>query len=1242
MPDMQSQIDGLSSTKRQLLEALAQRHRAQRDAPAPAVGGAPGQTRPVSYGQRRLWFLNRLEPGSPLYNLPAAIRLEGPLDARALRAALREVVRRHEILRTAFHDEDGEPVQIAVARPTLPCSTVDLRPLRPRHADHALARVLATEPRRPFALDAPPLLRVTLIRLGADHHVLLITMHHIVSDGWSVGVLIREAVTLYSAYVAGRPSPLPDLPLQYADFAAWQRERLRGERLRPQLEHFTAELGGAGAPLDLPTDRPRLAARDRLGATVRFSLPAKLVERLRAFARSHDATLFMTLLAAFETLLHRYTGRTDFNVGVPIAGRHTPGVGALLGFFVNFLVLRSDVGGAPSFAELLARVRRRTLEAYRNQDVPFEVLVRELKPAREPDGMPFFNVIFDLNNTPSESLQLPGLRATPLDVDTGTTHADWVVNLFDDGRDVTGRFTYRADLFDEASIRRTIERFLVLLDGAAAEPDRPITRLPLLPPDERDRLMRWGSRQRAFDPRACVHERFEAAARRAPDRIAVSCEDRHLSYAELDRRANQLARELAVLGAGPGRLVGILLERSIETVVAILGVLKSGAGYVPMDPAYPADRLRFMLDDAGVCILLTQSAGKGAEPVTAEKSPATNRSAEKASAEESPAEGFTRMGRAETGTDPVSAEKGPDPFSASVLRLDRDWPRIGRHDGRRPGVDVHPDALAYVIYTSGSTGTPKGVGVTHRNVARLFDAAGELFDFGPDDTWTLFHSIAFDFSVWEIWGALGHGGRLLVVPFLTSRSPQRFLDLLGREQVSVLNQTPSAFRQLVLADDERGGTDATALRYVVFGGEALDVGALEPWLRRRGDERPRLVNMYGITETTVHVTYRRITSPDLDRPATSRIGRPLPDLELRILDPEGQPAPIGIPGEIHVGGDGVARGYHGRPALTAERFVPAPPEDSAARGERLYRSGDGARYLPDGDIEYLGRLDGQVKIRGFRIETGEIEAALEAAPTVREALVVAGRDAAGEQRLVAYVVAAPGARPDAAQLRRRLRERLPEHMVPAAFVALERIPMTPNGKIDRNALPEPERADAAPAGADEDTAAPATATEQRLAAIWEETLGRRRIGLHDDFFDLGGHSLLATRVVSRVRRVFDVEFPLGSLFRRPTIAQMAAEIDALVPEQRATEPPLAATGRTGRIPLAFPQQRLWFLEQLEPGNPAYVIPAAVRLRGRLRPLALFRAFDDVLRRHDALRTAFPAVGGRPEQRVHGFTPARVP
>ncbi|HEY7492545.1 MAG TPA: amino acid adenylation domain-containing protein, partial [Candidatus Tectomicrobia bacterium] len=1022
---------------------------------------------PLSFAQQRLWFLDQLEPGSAFYNIFAPVQLKGFLDLPALAQTFTEVMRRHEILRTHFPTVEGRPIQVIAPATAMRLPVVDLQALPGRERQTAAQRVATEEAQRPFDLANGPVVRVLVLHLEAEEYLVLVTMHHIVSDGWSAGVLLHEVAALYDAFATGQPSPLAELPLQYADFAAWQRQWLQDDVLERQLAYWKHQLGPPLPMLQLPMDRPRPAVQRFRGARQALHLSPQLSESLRALSRQEGVTLFMTLLAAFKTLLCRYTGQDDILVGSPIANRTRAEIEGLVGFFVNTLVLRTDLSGNPSFRELMGRVREVALEAATHQDLPFEKLVDELQPTRDLSRTPLFQVVFVLANVPRRALALSGLTLRPLEVEGGTAKFDLTLYMTDTKQGLAGRVEYNTDLFDDATISRMLGHFQTLLEGLVENPDRRLADLPLLTDDERHQLLHVLNKAERVSRRGlCLQQWFEAQVEHTPNHVAIVFEGEPLTYRELNARANQLAHYLRTLGVKPDVLVGMYMERSLEMVIGILGILKAGGAYVPMDPAYPRERLAFMLEETQTPVLLTQQ----------------------------------------------SLRAGLPEHTAHVICLDTQWDTMASERADNPLVEITPDALAYVIYTSGSTGQPKGVLVTHYQVVRLFEATHAWYQFDASDVWTLFHSYAFDFSVWELWGALLYGGRLVIVPYWVSRSPDAFYELLGREQVTVLNQTPSAFRQLIQAEEQAESRQQLALRLVIFGGEALELQSLRPWIARHGDQRPQLVNMYGITETTVHVTYRPITAADVSQAAGSVIGRALPDLHIYIFDQHWQPVPIGIPGEMYIGGAGVARGYLHRPELTAERFLPDPwSNDPAAR---LYKTGDLARYLPGGDIEYLGRIDQQVKIRGFRIELGEIEIALAQHAAVREVVVLAREDTPQDKRLVAYVVVEDPA-PAVTALRDFLKGTLPDYMIPAAFVMLDALPLTANGKLDRQALPAPDTSRPA---LTETWVAPTTPTEATLASIWAAVLGLERVGVKDNFFTLGGDSILSIQIIARAHQ----------------------------------------------------------------------------------------------------------------------------
>ncbi|MGW1658030.1 amino acid adenylation domain-containing protein, partial [Streptomyces atratus] len=1143
---------------------------AGRARPAPGRRERP-EAIPLSFAQRRLWFLHRMEGPSATYNIPLALRLSGDLDQRALEAALADVVERHESLRTAFPVVDGAPCQrvmdLEAARPRLRVTEVGEGDLPDR---------LVAAARHGFELSEGPPLHAELFQLGTDEHVLLLVVHHIAGDGWSMGPLSRDLATAYAARSEGAKPEWSPLPVQYADYALWQRELL-GEGADPdsllsgQLVYWRKQLADLPEQVELPFDRPRPTAMSHRGAHLPVRIDAELHQGLRALARDGGASLFMVLQAGLAALLGKLGAGTDVPIGTPIAGRTDEAVDDLVGFFVNTLVLRTDLSGDPSFTELLGRVRADALAAYAHQDVPFEHLVEALNPTRSLAHHPLFQTMLALQNAPLGTFDLPRLRVEADLVHTGTAKCDLTFMLAEqpDEDGLSGLVEYSTDLFDAATVKGIVDRWLRLLRAVVAAPGRPIGQVDVLSADELRALLPAVVDRSGELPESGITTLFEQQVRENPAAVAVVSGEVTLTYGELNARANQLAHALIARGVGPEQLVALALPRSAELVVAVLAVLKAGAAYVPVDPQYPAARIAYLLQDARPSLLVT-TGGIGELP----------------------------------GADPVE-------------RLLLDAADLDGLPDTDPEIPLDPGHPAYVIYTSGSTGNPKGVVVPHRNVVRLFGTTQELFDFSAKDVWTLFHSYAFDFSVWELWGPLLYGGRLVVVDHETSRSPHRFLELLARERVTVLNQTPSAFYQLMQADEEAPETGRSlALRTVVFGGEALEHTRLTSWYERHPDDAPLLVNMYGITETTVHVTYAA-----LDRSgAAGQVGAAIADLRTYVLDAHLRPMPPGVPGELYVAGAGLARGYLNRPGLTAGRFVADP---FGPAGARMYRSGDVVRRCADGSLRFVGRADDQVKVRGFRIELGEIEAALAAHPGVTQATILARQDRADDTRLVAYLVAAPGAAPRSAELREHLRERLPEYMVPAAFVTLESLPLTANGKLDRRALPAP---DLAPTNTGR---APRTPQEQILCELFAEVLGVAEAGVEDSFFDLGGHSLLATRLTARVRATLGVELELRTLFETPTPAGVASALAGA----RQAQPALVPHPRPERIPLSFAQRRLWFLHQLEGADANYHISLAWRLSGNLDRRALAAALADVAARHESLRTVFPAVDGVPYQQV---------
>ena len=1084
-------VGSLSPQERKALAVLLKQQGVNLFEIAPVFKRQDGEPLRLSYAQERQWFLWQLEPESAAYHIPSVLRLRGRLDLDALQRSFDSLVARHETLRTRFRLDGDEARQEIAASMALPLDIVALGPLE----EGALARQVETTIARPFDLERGPLLRVSLLRLAEDDHVLVLVQHHIVSDGWSMQVMVEELVQLYAAYSRGLEVALPALPIQYADYALWQRSWMEAGEKERQLAYWTGLLGGEQPVLELPFDRPRPARQSHRGAQLGFELPRELVEAVRALAQREGASSFMLLLASFQALLYRYSGQADIRVGVPIANRNRVETERLIGFFVNTQVLKADLDGRMGFDELLAQARQRALEAQAHQDLPFEQLVEALQPERSLSHNPLFQVLFNYQSEArgnGQAFRFDELQMESVQFDSRTAQFDLTLDLTDEEQRFCAVFDYATDLFDASTVERLAGHWRNLLRGIVANPRQRLGELPLLDaPERRQTLSEWNPAQRECAVQGTLQQRFEEQARQRPQAVALILDEQRLSYGELNARANRLAHCLIARGVGADVPVGLALERSLDMLVGLLAILKAGGAYLPLDPAAPEERLAHILDDSGVRLLLTQ--GHLLEHL---------------------------------------------PRQAGVEVLAIDGLVLDGYAESDPLPTLSADNLAYVIYTSGSTGKPKGTLLTHRNALRLFSATEAWFGFDERDVWTLFHSYAFDFSVWEIFGALLYGGRLVIVPQWVSRSPEDFYRLLCREGVTVLNQTPSAFKQLMaVACSADMATQQPALRYVIFGGEALDLQSLRPWFQRFGDRQPQLVNMYGITETTVHVTYRPVSEADLKGGLVSPIGGTIPDLSWYILDRDLNPVPRGAVGELYIGRAGLARGYLRRPGLSATRFVPNPFPGGA--GERLYRTGDLARFQADGNIEYIGRIDHQVKVRGFRIELGEIEAALAGLAGVRDAVVLA-HDGVGGTQLVGYVVA--DSAEDAERLRESLREslkrHLPDYMVPAHLMLLERMPLTVNGKLDRQALPQPDASLSQQA-----YRAPGSELEQRIAAIWAEILGVERVGLDDNFFELGGHSLLLLMLKERIGDTCQATLSISQLMTHASVAEQAACIE---------------------------------------------------------------------------------------------------
>jgi amino acid adenylation domain-containing protein len=1050
---------------------------------------APREGRlPLSFAQLRLWLLDRLEPGATVYNTPYALRLKGALDVSALRRTLDEIVRRHEVLRTSFATLDGEPVQVIGPALPLDVPLLDLSELDEEGRSDEVRRLFHEQAGTPFDLRRAPLLRAALMRLGAEEHVLVFVVHHIAFDAWSIDVLVREVMALYESFRGGRPSPLAELPAQYADFAAWQRGWLQGEALRAQTDYWKRQLGGMPA-LELPTDRPRPRRQTYNGGRLLFGLPPELTSALYDLSRRENVTLYMTLLAAFQTLLHRHTGQTDFGIGTPLANRNRAEVEGLIGFFLNTIVVRCDLSGDPTFRELLARVRETALGAYAHQELPFEKLVEELQPERDLSRNPLFQVMFILRRVSESALTLPGVTIEPLALDTGVARFDLetYVNESEGGLDLL--FVYNTDLFEAATVTRMWEHFSNLLAGIVADPGQKVSALPLLTEGERRTLSAWNQTGRDYPAEQTLAQMFEEQARRTPEATAVVSAAGRLTYRELNERANRLAHYLRGLGVGAESPVAVCVGRTSETAVAVLGVLKAGGAYVPLDPDYPRQRLDFILEETRASLLLT--------------------------------EGHLR-------------ERIPH-GQARAIALDAEGAAIAERPAEDLAPQAHVDSLAYVLYTSGSTGRPKGVAMPHGPLVNLIHWQLAHATAGPAARTAQLAPLSFDVSCQEIFATWAGGGALVLVPDEVRRDPAAFWRLLAAEEVERLFLPFVYLQQLAESMPAAFETDLR-LREVITAGEQLQVTAavVEMFRRLPGGV---LVNQYGPTEAHV-VSAHSLEGAPTRWPVLPPIGRPIANARLYVLDAHGRPVPVGVTGELYIGGACVARGYVNRPAVTAERFVPDPYGDEP--GARLYKTGDLARLTPGGEVEFLGRGDEQVKVRGFRVELGEVEAAVASHAGVRACAAAVRGEGAGGRRLVAYVVTSGGEGPSAGELRAHVKERVPEYMVPSAFVLLDSLPVTASGKVNRRALPEPGHGRFSP---EDSFVAPRTALEMVLADVWAEVLNLERVGVEDDFFELGGHSLLATQVTARLSEIFQVELPVRNVFESPTVAGFAQGLE---------------------------------------------------------------------------------------------------
>jgi amino acid adenylation domain-containing protein len=1170
----------LSSEDRELLAYLLAEEGIESADEEPIRPRQSAEDPPQSFAQQRLWFLDQWNPGSAFYNVAGALRLSGELNVDALDRSLNEVVRRHEALRTTFTSDGERPVQVISPSLVLPLPLTQIEAGSQAEQDEEVRRHALEEARLPFDLERGPLMRVKLLRLTRREHVLLVTMHHIICDGWSVGVLVQELAALYDAFSKGRPSPLPDLPIQYADFAIWQREWLKGEERQAQLAYWEKKLSGVPATLELPSDRPRPLSVSSDGARQPLNLSKSLTEEMKALSLKEGVTLFITLMSAFKVLLCRYSNQTDIPVGTPIANRNRQELELLIGFFANTLVMRTELSKGMTFAELLSKVKEVALEAYANQDIPFEQLLERLNPDRDVSRSPLFQVMIALENTPHHPFELSGLTLSEMEIDNGTAKFDLTLWMEERPEGLSGYFEYNTDLFDSSTLSRMAENFQTLLRGATQDPRQAISDLPLLSDKERGQLLlEWNDTQKDYGAFRPVHEWFERQVERTPDAIAVTFQADKMTYRELNRRANQLAHLLHGLGVGPDVSVGICVERSLLMPVGVLGVMKSGGTYVPIDPAYPKDRQTFMLEDTRTPVLLTQSK-------LAESLPETD---------------------------------------ARVISMDADWDVIARQSDANPKSGVEAENLLYVVYTSGSTGRPKGVAWSHAALANMIHWILEDSPLRLGSRVVNFASLSFDVSSQEFFPTLCTGATLVFMPEEIRKDAERLFEFIAEQKVERLFIPFVALQQFIEVSELHEDIKLS-LKEIITAGEQLQATqSLRAFFEKLPD--CNFHNFYGPSEGNI-VTVYQLEGPPQQWPSLPSIGVPISNTQVYVLDESLNPTPVGVPGELHIAGTVLARCYLNRPDMTAEKFIPNPFGQDG--GDRMYRTGDLARYLADGKLEFLGRIDSQVKIRGYRVELGEIETVLAQHPAVKEAVVLA-REIGGQKKLVGYVVGQSGGA-TTKELRSYLQERLPDYMVPATFVTMESFPLSPNRKVDRQALPTPDRSKEEKKNVYEP---PRNTIEEYLAGMWAGLLDQERVGIHDNFFELGGHSLLATQVVSRIKQKFSLQVSLRTLFEKPTVAGLAGAIEAAVGGAEAVDAPMIGhVSASSGLPLSFAQQRLWFFDELQPNSPFYNIPGAVRFKGDLDVSVLRRAFKEIVRRHESLRTTFTSIDGRPAQKIN--------
>lgn len=1185
MSNFAERIAKLSPEKRELLlRQLAQQKAKSGLLPPIQPQRREGNVFPLSFSQQRLWFLEQFNPDNAPYNELAALSLSGVLNFDALQQSINEIIRRHEILRTTFSLVNGQPVQLILPDLTLTLPVIELSHLAEQTQQERIRQLALEQTQQRFDLAQAPLLRVALLRLGDQEHIALITFPHIIFDGWSAGIFMQEMMRLYQSFVTGQPAYLPQLPIQYADFVQWQRQWMNSI-LEKKLSYWQQQLSGCEFVLNLPTDRPRPTVQTFPGARHLITLDEAVIQSLKTLSQQEGVTVFVTFLAAFKTLLYRYSGQADIVVGSPVANRKQIESERLIGLFLNTLVLRTNLSDTLTFRQLLNHVRQVAFEAYDHQDVPFEKLVEELQPERDMSRPPLFQVMFVLQNVPIPRLELSGLAIERLAIGNGTAKFDLTLELHEESEGIKGWFEYNTDLFDPSTIARMARHFQCLLAGIVANPDERLSTLPLMPAAERQKILQvWNDTKTDYGPQAnlALHECFEAQVTRTPKAVAVIFEDQEQTYVQLNRHANQLAHYLQRLGVGPETRVGVFMTRSLEMVVALYAILKAGGAYVPLDPDYPPQRLAFMMSDAQVPVLLTQAARLAQLPN----------------------------------------------YEGQIVCVDQEWEVIAQESGENLYTKVSGANAAYVIYTSGSTGRPKGAVNTHQAIVNRLLWMQDAYHLTPADRVLQKTPFSFDVSVWEFFWPLLTGASLVVAQPEGHKDNAYLIDLITKAGITTLHFVPS---MLHLFLQTPGVESCHTLQRVICSGEALSAQLRDSFYDRL---ESLLHNLYGPTEAAVDVTVWACQPNSTWH--TVPIGQPIANCQIYVLDAHLQPVPTGVPGELHIGGVGLARGYHNRPGLTAEKFIPNP--FSTEPGARLYKTGDLVCYREGGILEFLGRLDFQIKIRGFRVELGEIESVLNQHPAVGRAIVMA-QEIANDKRLVGYLVPQEGAHIKRSALRDYLRARLPEQMVPASFVTLSAFPLLPNGKINRRALPLP---DTSRPDLQEAFVAPRTPVEEMLAQIWKDLLALDQVGVHDNFFTLGGHSLLATQLVSHVRRTFQVDLPLRTIFEEPTIAGFVKAIQSRIQSKEPPVPRIVPASRSGDIPLSFSQSRLWFLDNLIPNNPFYNVPAAIQLTGPVQKDLLEQTVNEIVKRHEALRTTFSIGEAGPIQVIHPAVTIPIP